>query len=156
MIIKINYGRGGKKKFTTPDMERVFHWTCTIKALFAFRCVVVAVGEERYIRLRDAYPRYVSLLGVDQRRRSRSRAGRLRGDPCERDTLHRRVRREFIERRGHCREYYIIYITWFCTSRSCVGSTLRCRNLCPFVANRRWRSSLFREANVKADKFQDE
>lgn len=71
----------------------------------------MAVGEKRYIRLRDAYPRYVPILGVDQCCRSRGRAGRLRGNTCERDTLHRRVRREFIERRGHCRKYYIIYIT---------------------------------------------
>jgi len=78
----------------------------------------MAVGKKRYVRLRDACPRYVPLLGVDQRRRSRGRAGRLRGDTRERDTLHRCIRREFIERRGHCREYHIIYITRFCTSRS--------------------------------------
>lgn len=78
----------------------------------------MAVGEKRYIRLRDAYPRHVPLLGVNQRRRSRGRVGRLRGNPRQRDTLHRRVRREFIERCGHCREYYIIYITRSYTSRS--------------------------------------
>lgn len=107
----------------------------------------MAVGEKRYIWLRDAYPRYVSLLGVNQRRWSCGCASRLRGDPCERDTLHRRIRREFIERRGHCREYiiYIIYITWHpaCQGICCVGSKLCCRNLCPFVANC-WRSSIER------------
>lgn len=107
-----------------PDIERAF---LQLKHCLHFRCVIVAAGEKRYIRLRDAHPRYVPLLGIDQRRRSRGRVGRFRRDPCERDTLHRRVRREFIERRGHCREYHILFTLHYPAHHGicCVGGMQR-------------------------------
>lgn len=98
-------------------MRKILRRYYNLNILYS-RSIIVAIGKRRSLRLRDAYSRHVPLLGADQRRRSRRGAGRLRGDPRKRDTLYRRVRREFIERRGHCREYYIIYVTRFCTTRN--------------------------------------
>lgn len=63
------------------------------------RPLPVGGGPDRPVRLRDAPLGHVPLLGAHLGRRPCGRARRLRGDPRQRDPLHRSIWRVFAQRR---------------------------------------------------------
>ncbi|CAH0388012.1 unnamed protein product, partial [Bemisia tabaci] len=67
------------------------------------RCLAVGGRAAGLVRAGDAAPGDVPVLGPHLCRRPRGRSRRLRGDPRQRDPLHRRLRRIPPQRCRHCR-----------------------------------------------------